>query len=53
MQITLTTSINGKPVDEVLKKQCTYESEVVSQVICEVNKRIQDFPLEITSVNAS
>ena len=50
MQITLTTSINGKPVKQADKKRTTYESAVVSQVIADVNKRMTDFSTKDNSV---
>jgi len=45
LQITLIVSINGMSCDEAQKRQYTYQSEVVSQMICDVNQRMQNFSI--------
>ena len=44
MEIKLTTSINGTVAACKEKKKSIYESEVVSQIIQEINKRINIIP---------
>ena len=41
MNITLRTSLNGRPMDGKKMKEFTYRSEVVSQMVHAVNRRMQ------------
>ena len=43
MEIRLKTSLNGVPMDPNKMKQVTYVSDVVSQVIGDVNHRLEQF----------
>ena len=43
MKITLKTSLNGVPMEPEQMKGLTYRSVVVSQVICDINRRRLEF----------
>ena len=46
MKVTLKTSLNGVPIDPKSMKQTTYVSDVVSQIIYDVNRRLEKFSTE-------